>query len=198
VSREAAGFVLAGGSSLRMGRDKATLPWGEAGLLDHALARLRGACAVVWILSGSRQRYTDRGVPVLTDPLPDAGPLAGVLAGLQALEGDQPGLFLAVDLPFVPEPLLRGLLERAPGYDAVVPVTLDGPHPLCAVYRRSCAEPIRQGLERGQRRATAFWAEVRVREVPEPELAAFGDPRGLLCNLNTPEDYAAAVAVRGR
>jgi molybdopterin-guanine dinucleotide biosynthesis protein A len=171
-----------------MGRDKALLPWGASTLLDHALDRLRAACSEVRILSGPEPRYADRGLPVLVDATPDGGPLAGVCSGLAAAP-DGAAAFLAVDLPFVSVELLVGLLERARDYDAVVPVTADGAHPLCAVYGPGCLAPIRRRLEAGERKMTCFWPDVRVHEMALDELSAFGDPAVLLRNVNTPEDY---------
>jgi molybdopterin-guanine dinucleotide biosynthesis protein A len=183
------GFAVAGGRSLRMGRDKALLAWGETDLLGHALARLRAVTPDVRILSGPESRYTERGVPVETDLIDDAGPLAGVLAGLDAT-GGQAGLFLAVDLPFVSTELLAHLAALADGVDAVVPVSSRGPEPLCAVYGPRCLAPIRRRVALGERKMTAFWPDVRVRELAFGELAGFGDPDRLLANLNEPEAYA--------
>jgi len=191
VSTSAAtGFVMAGGRSLRMGRDKALLPWAGATLIDHAVARLREACPDVRILSGPQARYADRGVPAEPDVMVDAGPLGGLYTGLLHLHaGDAVALFLAVDLPLVPVELLRRLAVLAAGHDAAVPVAGDGPHPLCAAYRRSCLEAVQRCLQRGERRMTAFWPDVRVRRVSEAELAPFGDPGRMLRNVNTLEDY---------
>ncbi len=192
------GFVLAGGRSVRMGRDKALLAWGGTDLLSHSLARLRFVTPDVRILSGSERRYLDRGAPVLVDLVPGSGPLAGVLAALEAAPG-RAGLFLAVDLPFVPVALLTRLVELADDLDAVVPVSPRGPEPLCAVYGPACLEPIRRRMARGDLRMTGFWPDVRLREVPPAELVAFGDPSHLFRNLNTPADLEAADgAVRGR
>jgi molybdopterin-guanine dinucleotide biosynthesis protein A len=170
-----------------MGRDKALLPWAGTDLLGHALDRLRIATADVLILCGSERRYLERGVPVLTDPVPDAGPLAGVLAGLDAA-GGRPGLFLAVDLPVVPVALLQRLVALAEGYDAVVPVSARGPEPLCAVYGPACLGAVRRRVAARDLKMTAFWPDVRVRELPPEELLAFGDVEELFRNLNTPED----------
>ena len=135
----ATGFVVAGGRSARMGLDKALLPWGDGTLLDHALRRLQAVCGEARILSGPEPRYVDRGVPVITDIVKNAGPLAGIHAGLLHLDAPA-GLFLAVDVPLVPSVVLAALLRASDGHDAAVPVVNGQPEPLCAVYRQSCRE----------------------------------------------------------
>ena len=177
-----------------MGRDKSLLAWEGTDLLGHTLDRLRTACRHVRILSGAERRYADRGVPVVLDATPDAGSLAGVVAGLETTDG--PGLFLGLDLPFVPPALLAHLLALAEGADAVVPISLSGPEPLCAVYGHECLMPARRCIAEGRLKMTAFWPEVRVRHVEATDLAAFGDPEHLFRNLNTPEEYEAARRLR--
>lgn len=195
---EAVGFVVAGGRSRRMGRDKALLPWGGSTLLGDALMRLRAVCPQVRILCGPETRYAEAGLPVDVDVVADAGALAGVLTGLYGLGGAAFGLFLAVDLPLVPVTLLRHLLLHAEGWDAVVPVSPAGPEPLCAVYRGSCRRAIEQRIAAGELKMTSFWPDVRVCEIRAPELAAFGDPRSMFRNVNAPEDYEAVAPPRAR
>lgn len=186
------GFAVAGGRSLRMGRDKALMPWGAGTLLDHAIARLKEVAPDVRVLSGADIRYTDRGIPVVTDGVPGSGPLGGLLAALESLEDQGLALFLAVDLPHVPVALLRHLARLATGHDVVIPVRPRGAEPLCAVYRRSCVGAIRERLAAEDRKMTGFLGAMRVREVGEVEIARFGEPDVLLANVNTPEDYQAA------
>jgi len=174
-----------------MGRDKALLPWGGGTLLDAALARLAAVTDDVAILVGQEERYAGRPERRVADRLEDAGALGGVYSGLCATERPL-GLFLAVDLPRVPEALLRHLVELADGVDAVVPLSPRGAEPLCAVYARSCLEPMRRRLEAGERRMTCFWPDVRVLEVGPEELRRFGDPERLFRNLNIAADYEAA------
>jgi molybdopterin-guanine dinucleotide biosynthesis protein A len=181
------GFVVAGGLSTRMGRDKALLPWQGSTLLDHAIARLAAVCSDVRILCGSAPRYEDRGRRVVVDAIPDGGPLAGVAAGLESA-GDAPGLYLGVDLPLVTVALLAALLEMEDA-DAAVPVTPGGPEPLCAVYRPGCRAAVRARLAAGDRKMTSFWPDVRVRTLEGSALAAFGDPRRIFRNVNAPADY---------
>jgi molybdopterin-guanine dinucleotide biosynthesis protein A len=176
-----------------MGRDKALLPWADVTLLDHAIARLRAACAEVRLLTGDEPRYVDRGLPVHVDAEPGAGPLAGLEAALAAA-APRAVLLLGVDMPYVTAALLRDLRDALPGHDAAVPVTDAGPEPLCAAYGPACGDAVRAALEAGQRRMTAFWPRVRVRRLAAAELARGGDPSRLFLNLNDPDDYAAAVA----
>jgi molybdopterin-guanine dinucleotide biosynthesis protein A len=187
---DAVGFVVAGGRSVRMGQDKALLPWAGGTLLDHAIGLLRDVTPDVRILCGADERYHDRRVPLVVDGTADAGPLAGLDAALQAAEGRRI-LVLGVDLPFVTSPLLEFLGRSLADWDAVVPVVGSRPQPLCAAYGPPCAGPVRARLAAGERRMTTFWPDVRVREVPESELDAFGAPGTLFRNLNTPEDFDA-------
>jgi molybdopterin-guanine dinucleotide biosynthesis protein A len=69
---QALGFVLAGGRSRRMGRDKALLAWGHTTLLAHAIARLKPLCAEIFLLSGTEARYAETGLAALTDVERDA------------------------------------------------------------------------------------------------------------------------------
>lgn len=193
----AVGFAVAGGRSRRMGQDKALLAWGESTLLDHTIARLREACQAVRVLTGRQARYTDRGLPVDADVIPGTGPLGGLYTGLLRLTSGALGLFLAVDLPWVPVSLLRVLPGLAEGFDVVAPVWSRGPEPLCAVYRRTCLDPVLRRLKAGELRMTSFWSEVRVRRVGEAELLPHGDPAVFLRNVNTPQEYGRWMA-RGR
>jgi molybdopterin-guanine dinucleotide biosynthesis protein A len=185
------GFAAAGGRSRRMGRDKARLPWGDTDLLGHALARLRAVADEVRVLSGPELRHGERGVPVLVDPSADLGPLGGLLAALESASG-RAAPVLAIDLPLVPAALLAHLRARGEGVDAVVPVSPEGPEPLCALYGPACLEPVRRSVRGGRLQMTAFWRDVRVRTVEGDEVGAFGDPESLFLNVNGPADYERA------
>jgi molybdopterin-guanine dinucleotide biosynthesis protein A len=186
------GFAVAGGRSSRMGRDKATLPWGDGDLLDHALRRLRGVTPDVRVLCGPARAYEDRGVPVLTDALADIGTLAALVAALRALPAGGTAVLLAVDLPLVTVPLLRHVAVASHGFDAAVPLSTHGVEPLCAAYGAACLPAIEREIAGGNYRLTGFWSGARVREVGIAELATLGDVGEMFLNANTPADYARA------
>ena len=182
------GFVVAGGRSARMGRDKALLPWDGATLLDHALARLRAVTDDVRILCGPSARYEDRGVPLVLDRVADGGPLAALDAALHAAAG-RPVVFLGVDLPFVTPAVLDRILAASTGRDAAVPVLGERPEPLCAVYGPGCQAAVQARLAAGERRMTSFWPDVAVRALSPGDLSGLGDLAALFRNLNTPGDF---------
>jgi molybdopterin-guanine dinucleotide biosynthesis protein A len=190
-AEEVIGYVVAGGRSVRMGRDKALLPWQAVTLLDHALARLRSVCGDVRVLCGPTRRYAERGAPLVLDRVADAGPLAALEAALADAAG-RPILFLGVDLPFVTTAVLDRLRSELAGADAAVPVVAERAEPLCAAYGPRCLAPVRTRLDAGERRMTCFWPDVRVREVAAAELYG-GDAAALFRNLNTPHDFTGAT-----
>ncbi len=132
--------LLAGGRSVRMGRDKALLPHPGSGqpLILHQLATLRAAGATEVFLSireGADYPQVPADLPRLLDD-GARGPMAGIAAALAATT--QPRLLvLAVDLPGVTATMLRDWVARTPNALGFVPLGPHGTEPLCALYPRA-------------------------------------------------------------
>lgn len=188
---EAAGFVLAGGRSSRMGREKALLEFEGTTLLERALAVLREVTPEVTIV-GAGEKFGAYG-PTVEDVYAERGPLGGIHAALKASRAEW-NVVLAVDLPFVTAELPRLLLERARESGAVVTVPRigGGYQPLCAVYRREFAEIAQEALEQGENKIDRLFAAEKTRVVEEDELARFAFTAPMFDNLNTPEEYERA------
>jgi molybdenum cofactor guanylyltransferase len=141
-------FVLAGGLSSRMGRDKALLEWHGRLLIEHALDKLRQIGFSPAIL-GSRPDL-ERFAPVIPDNVAQQGPLGAVEAALAATDADF-NLFLSVDMPLLPVGFLRWLVARAEITQTVATMPrIEGrPQPLCAVYHRRLLPGVRASLARG-------------------------------------------------
>ncbi len=180
-------FLLVGGKSMRMGRDKAFVEFQGKTLLDRALSLLRGITSEV-MLVGSRDRLAGHG-PVIEDVFVNAGPLGGIHAALRASQTDL-NLLLAVDLPLVSPGLLQYLVSRAEKTRALVtvPRTSDGWQPLCAVYRRAFAEAAEAALQQDHNKVDALFDRVLIDVVSEGELTDAGFPATAFKNINTPED----------
>ena len=180
-------IVLAGGQSRRMGRDKALIDYQGRPIIAHVIDTLRALSDDIAVVSNQSDLYGPFGARVVPDYEPPCGPLGGIAAGLQAAQHPL-AVVVACDMPFLNVTLLRWLIDLADGYDAVVPQTGDEFEPLHAVYRRECYSPMVRRIERGERRVISFFADVRLRPVPEPEWRVL-DPAGRsLANLNTPDD----------
>ncbi len=195
AAADVTGFVLAGGRSSRMGEPKAFLEFDGKPLIEAALEKVRTVAAEVRVV-GPREKFDCYGT-VIEDIFPDRGPLGGIHAALVSAETEL-NLVLAVDMPFVPERLLRWLVEEARRSKALVtaPRAAGGNQPLCAVYHKDFAEAAQAALRQGRNKIDALFAECPVRLIEESELAQFEFPRGIFDNLNTREEYDRAKSRR--
>lgn len=178
-----AGFVLVGGRSRRMGRDKALLPY-SGSVLAGFVARTVEAAAGSVKLVGTPERYGHLGVETIADLRPDAGPLGGIEAALTATTAEW-NLVVACDMPGAPVRILRELLDAAErsGADCVVPLDSGGrPQPLCAVYHRRCRSAVTHALDQGRRAVRDLLPRLR-------RVSWMADTDRWLENLNTPRDW---------
>ncbi|MGD9572714.1 MAG: molybdenum cofactor guanylyltransferase [Thermoleophilia bacterium] len=198
----AAGVVLAGGSSTRMGAPKASLPWDGATLLARVVAAVAPAVERVVVVGAPGQDLPPlpAGVDVVDDAIGGRGPLEGIAAGLAAVApGHDRALVAAVDLPWLTTPLAaRVLAALGDDVDAAVPTREGRPQPLLAAYRTALAADARALLDAGERRARALMGVARVRLLDEDALladpaVAAADPalRGLR-DVDTPADLIRA------
>jgi len=187
--------ILAGGQARRFGgRPKALLPLGHQRIIDRLLAVLRSIVDEVFIVANDRDSYGAFGVPVRADILPNAGPLGGVHTALSNAHSTRV-LVVAGDMPFVSAPFLGYVLQTGQSVDVAIPRTEEGYQPLCASYHRSCADVITRRIGGRALKVSDVISETNRYEVGASEIAPF-DPHGtLFFNINTPADYARALAL---
>jgi len=198
------GFVLAGGRSTRMGKDKALLRYGGRPLIEHAVGLLRAAGLDPHIV-GVRPDLVEYA-PVIEDLHPGCGPLGGIEAALVSSSSEW-NVFLPVDLPFLPVVFLSYLIERSgiTGASATIPMLAGRPEPLCAVYHRDLLGGIRESLEVGKHKVmhgienAAEPSEIDVFSLEA--VAATHDDWPMepplhrwFQNLNTPTDLALVIS----
>lgn len=170
---EISAAVLAGGCSTRMGRDKASLPFGDGTLLTHQIQKLKKLGVDEVLISG-----TADGIP---DVYPHRGPLSGIHACLKQAKHDAV-LFLSVDVPLLPAETLLALIEAH--QSGVTLLEHDGEiEPLMGIYDRALAETCEAILKTERTSVRRLLDLAEVRTVPYT-----GDP-ALLFNCNTPEAY---------
>jgi molybdopterin-guanine dinucleotide biosynthesis protein A len=185
------GVVLAAGRSLRMRTDKANLAWADGERLWQRQWRILGEAGIArrWLSVRSDQAWVPADVAVVRDAVPDAGPLAGMLAAGAAGDGTHV-VVLAVDLPEVSAEWVRGLMTRAKPGAGVVGRWADGTYePLAALYPRGWLEEWRAAFG-GAAHPPGLQALLRTRagagSVAIIPLGA--EHKGWFRNANTPDD----------
>jgi molybdopterin-guanine dinucleotide biosynthesis protein A len=198
--------ILAGGRASRFGgQDKSALVVDGRTILDRQIAELSQITSDILVVSGALTRQLaagPTGARHIADLVPGCGPLGGVHAALTLAHGDAV-FVIACDMPGVDATFVAYLLDLARDADAVVPrYDVRGPrsapdtgdntgcHPLCAVYTRTCLDPIARRLADRRLKMVDLLADVRTRFVTAEEIERFGDARRLLANVNTPAEYA--------
>jgi molybdenum cofactor guanylyltransferase len=181
----AAGFVLAGGASRRMGSNKALLRCSETTLVQHVSNQVSRAAGSVCVV-GPGEALTGLGLEIIEDLFPGHGPLGGIITALTHSTAEW-NLIVACDMPRVTAEQLAGLLDtaRTLDRDAVIPVSPDGQeHPLCGVYSRRSLPGLTAAWAGGTRSVVGALRNIRTEYLPFADISAF-------MNVNTPADWDA-------
>ncbi len=176
-----------------MGSSKALLDWHGTPLLRRVVGILQRVADPVVVVHAEGQELPrlPPGVDLRIDASPGRGPLEGIAAGLRALEGRADVAFVSgTDVPLLHPAFVRSVAAAVDGNDAAVPVADGHVHPLASVYRLSLLPAVERLLAEDRLRPAFLFDRARVRrlegsELPEPDS---------LRNMNTPEDYRAALA----
>jgi len=191
------GLVLAGGQARRMGGgDKALIRIGGQTILERVLARLRPACArIILNANGDPTRFASVGLPVIPDSVPDfAGPLAGVLAGLDWAAANAPDIAWMAsvpgDCPFLPADVVARLHEARIAQNKPLACAQSGDwrHPVVGLWPVSLREDLRRAVIEEDLHKIEVWTArhgVAIAVWPDTPVDPF-------FNVNTPEDAAAA------
>jgi molybdopterin-guanine dinucleotide biosynthesis protein A len=191
------GVVLSGGRARRMGGgDKAHIAIGGVSILERELARLRPQCSGIIINANSDPaRFAATGLPVIADSVPDfAGPLAGILAGLDWAAANIPAIAWVIsapsDCPFLPRDLVARLHEARAAANATLACASSGErrHPVIAIWPLHLRDDLRRAIIADGIRKVGEWAArypVAVAEWPTSPVDPF-------FNVNTPEEAAEA------
>jgi molybdenum cofactor guanylyltransferase len=196
----AGGIVLCGGKSTRMGVPKATLPFGPETMLQRVV-RLLGTVVSPIVAVAAREQLLPElpeSVIVARDEREAKGPLEGLRAGFRALpDSVELAYATSCDVPLLVPGFVERMIELLGDQDIAV-MEIDGfPHPLSAVYRRSVLPHIEALLAKDRLRPVFLFDAVRTRRVRTGEMVSVDQELRTLRNLNTREDYLAALSDAG-
>lgn len=183
-----------------MGVPKAALPFGPETMLQRVV-RLLGTVVdpiVVVAAVGQELQKLPAAVSIARDERDARGPLEGLHAGLQALPAEVDAAYVTgCDVPLLVPAFVQRMIDLLEGHDIAV-MEIDGfTHPLSAVYRRTTLPHIESLLAADRLRPVFLFDAVRTRRVKPEEMVAADPELRTLRNLNTREDYLAALAEAG-
>lgn len=186
-------IILAGGRSTRMGTNKAllALPGNRhVTFVEHLASTLTPLCTETILVardSNDAANYTLPGVQVITDKVPEHGPLMGIYTGLSAMQAPR-ALVVAVDMPFIQPALISFLLSRPLTNAVLVPVVNNVPQVLLAVYPRSILPLIDERIQQGRRDPRSLLEVAPVQYIEEAQLRLVDPQLRSFVNVNTPEE----------
>jgi molybdopterin-guanine dinucleotide biosynthesis protein A len=191
------GLILAGGLARRMGGgDKPRTKIGGVTILSRVLDRMRPQCTrLILNANGDLSRFADTGLPVIADDVPDfAGPLAGILAGLDWVAAHAPDAAYVAsvpgDCPFLPRDLVARLHQAREQQGKPLACARSGQwrHPVVGLWPVGLRADLRKALTQDDMRKIEIWTArhgVALADWPDQPVDPF-------FNVNTPEDAAAA------
>jgi molybdopterin-guanine dinucleotide biosynthesis protein A len=191
------GVILCGGESKRMGRPKAWLPFGEELMLPRVVRLLREVVSPLMVVAAPGQDVPPlpSEIVIVRDEECGRGPLQGLAAGLRALQGHADAAYAtSCDVPFLVPAFVRRLIDLLGEHSICVPRVGDYHHPLAAVYRIEVVGAVERLLSENRMRPVFLFDAEPTRIVEAGELADVDPTFQTLRNLNTPEEYAAALA----
>jgi len=202
MTRSVAGVLMAGGQSRRMGGgDKCLRPLDGKPILEHVIDRVRPQVAPLLLnANGDPERFAGFGLPVVADAVGDfAGPLAGVLTGLEWAAERAPSCTwlasFATDAPFLPEDLVARLLAavEAEGADMACAASGGRDHPVFGLWPVRLRGDLRRAMvDEGIRKVDAWTARFQLARVAFPPVETPAGPLDSFFNANRPEDLAEA------
>jgi molybdopterin-guanine dinucleotide biosynthesis protein A len=179
-----------------MGRPKAWLPFGGEAMLLRVLRLLGEAVGPLVVVAAPHQDLPvlPSGVALVHDEEKGRGPLEGMAAGLAALRGQADAAYVSsCDVPFLKPAFVRRLIELLGDQAICVPKIGDFHHPLAAVYRLEVAETAVKLLAQNRLRPVFLFESVATRIVTASEVVDIDPDFSTLRNLNSPEEYEAAL-----
>jgi molybdopterin-guanine dinucleotide biosynthesis protein A len=195
-------IILCGGKSSRMGRDKASLPFGPELMLQRVVRLIREVVALenMVVVAAPNQSLPNLppGVSVACDAHQYRGPLEGLATGFRALADRADAVYATgCDVPLLVPGFVDRMFQLLGNFDIAVPFDGAHHHPLSAVYRPTVLAQIEMLLDSDRMRPRFLFDEARTREIPVDDLRAVDPQLSTLENLNFRDDYLAALTAAG-
>jgi molybdenum cofactor guanylyltransferase len=187
-------FILAGGKSTRMGKDKALLDLNGKPLIAWVAGTLDKLFTNITVIAEQKEPYSFLGLPVQADIIKESGPLGGIHAAL--VRSSSKHIFVtSCDLPLVTASLIERIVDKRMDADVVMPVEKEITQPLCAVYSRAAFQHVIKHLRDHQLSVDKCLKDMKTATVSAHRNPA-KDGVSILANIATPEEYDRIHALK--
>lgn len=174
-------YILCGGKSSRMGRDKGLVMLQKKHFIDHIISGLNNVSREI-VLVTHNSEYSHFGLPIVNDHYKDKGPLGGIHAALKHTNQERI-MILSCDIPLLDASVLKRLIAEKKTADIIFAKTATNWHPLIGIYSKKILKNLEAHLEKDQLRLFDFIKTNNYRALNFTEERAF-------TNINTPEVLA--------
>jgi len=192
-------IILAGGRSTRMGTNKALLAHPgnpHITFFEHLVSTLTPFCPETILVArdaNDAATYTFSGVQVVTDTIPDRGPLMGLYSGLSVIQA-QRALLVAVDMPYIQPALVSFLLSQPLTDTLLIPLVNNAPQVVLALYPHTILPLIDQRIQQGYRGPRSLLEVAPVQYIEEALLRQVDPDLRSFVNVNTPQDWQSLTS----
>lgn len=192
--RQVSCVILAGGKSSRIGQEKAFLKIGERTIIEEQMSTLYNIFDEIIIVTNNRNSFKNMDTKVVTDIVPDSGPLGGLYSGL-SVSSNIHSFLIGCDMPFINLELIKYMIENIGENDIIIPLSTKGKETLFAIYSLNCLETIRQQIELRNLKLLDILKFHKVRYIPHEEIEKFDPKESSFFNVNSPKDYEKALRI---
>ncbi len=177
-----------------MGREKAYLRIGERTIIEEQSDTLGRIFDEIIIVANSQKYFKNIDVKVVTDIIPDLGPLGGLYSGL-AVSSNIHSFLIACDMPFINLQLIDYMIKQIGENDIVIPLSSKGIETLFAVYSLNCLETIRRQIEFRNLKLLDILNFFKVKYISQEEVEKYDPKEFSFFNVNSPKDYEEALKI---
>jgi molybdopterin-guanine dinucleotide biosynthesis protein A len=189
---KASAIILAGGKSIRIGRNKAfiRLSTGET-ILQNAINILRPIFPEIIIVTNRKEAYQKFNVLVVEDLIKENGPLGGIFTGL-CYSASKHNFVVACDMPFIKPALIKLLLKESGNYDVVIPEVDGEVEPLFAVYSKDCIPVMLEHLQKQKLKIRQVLSKLHLKKIGAKKIDRLDPEHLCFFNINTEKDLRIA------
>jgi molybdopterin-guanine dinucleotide biosynthesis protein A len=192
--KEVTGLILAGGKSSRFGRNKALVEVGGIRLIERVIRVMGSVFQKLIIITNTPDEYAYLKLPMIEDLIKGLGPLGGLYTGLESITTEF-GFFVACDMPFLSEPLIRHIIEFKDEFDVILPKIDWKIEALHGLYNKSCLPSIRELIDSRQYQVIRFFPKMRVKYLDEAEIRKYDPELKTFFNINEPREMPSHIGV---